>query len=306
MCKKSHGTGSNENSTPQNLESGAVAARNALSLIGTMRRRLKMADGWFRTIGRVHKYFVRIKRDFRRNARALAESSPAGGQLNELSLREGGTGGGLEEYKLIEMTLKEFGSLEDDDIEMADAEEVGGSSVASTAVKSEGHTLQDRSPDGGTVRPDRWNAINNVGTGAQVPESATNGTHSVPLATSSTISPTGAYARAGHQQLPQSTGTSPLVSPVAYGQSQFPPYPPTQIARHTQHASTASQQHNQAPLPPMTVEQTESWLQNLETCFGGDDVTAFVEGKDWQDWTTMGPLGVGGWLNTIWTGPPNS
>jgi hypothetical protein len=304
MCNKSHRSGSDGSNSQQSQDSGAVAARNALSLIGTMRRRLKMADGWFKTVGRVHKYFVRIKRDFRRNARALAESSPAGGQLNHLSLREGGLGGGLEEYKMIEMTLKEFGSLEDDDMEMTDAPEVAESSVTSTAMKSEGYTLQERSPDSASLRPDRWNAINNAGTGVQTMEPTTNGMHSVPVTSSSATSPSGTYAHSGHPQFPPSTGTSPLVSPGAFGPGQFPPSPPTQQAPSTQ------PQHHQPPpplpLPPMTTEQTETWLQSLETSFGGDDVTAFVEGKDWPDWAAIGPLGVGGWLNTVWTGPTSS
>jgi hypothetical protein len=309
MCKKAS-NGGQEND-------GAVAARQALATIGMMRRRLKMADGWFRTIERVHKYYVRIKKDFRRNARALAENPSQSGRLGQLSLREGGYGGGLEEFKMIELTLKEFGSLEDQDMEMTDAPDAA-ESVSSTVIKGDACGVHEQSPpEGGPVRQDRWNAINNVPTANSSREPVpTNGIqpayNSAQLgAPSASTSPSASTGPLGQQNPATSNHTSPLVSPVPpYGQHQFPPYPPTQHA-HPQQEPVGLQQHvhsvPSAPsAPPMTAEQTEVWLRSLETGFGGEDVTAFVEGKDWQDWATgtTGPLGVGGWLSTIWAESP--
>jgi hypothetical protein len=303
MCKKS-ANGGQEND-------GAFAARQALATIGMMRRRLKMADGWFRTIDRVHKYFVRIKKDFRRNARALAENPSQSQQLGQLSLREGGYGGGLEEFKMIELTLKEFGSLEDQDLEMTDAPDVT-ESVASTGLKGDAYGVHEQSPpEGEPVRQDRWNAINNTPTGGPPTETVTtNGIHPAynsaqMRAPSASTSPT-----VSKQNLTTSNHTSPLLSPVPppYGGQQFPPYPPHQAAQ-TQQASMNIHKNQQPPPPapvpsPMTAEQTDMWLRSLETGFGGEDVTAFVEGKDWHDWAsgTTGPLGVSGWLSTIWAG----
>jgi hypothetical protein len=308
MCKKPMNDGQEND--------GAVAARQALATIGMMRRRLKMADGWFRTIDHVHKYFVRIKKDFRRNARALTENPSQSGPLGQLSLREGGYGGGLEEFKMIELTLKEFGSLEDQDMEMTDAPDAA-ESVTSTVVKGDDHGAHERSPpEGGPVRQDRWNAINNASTGGPSIEPViTNGIQ--PAYNSAQIgglsASTSPSVSTGQQNTATPNHTSPLVSPVPpYGQHQFPPYPPTQPA-HIQQTSMNVPQHphpppSVQPPPPMTAEQTEAWLQSLETGFGGEDVTAFVEGKDWQDWAsgTTGPLGVGGWLSTIWAGSPHA
>ncbi|KAK5160818.1 hypothetical protein LTR16_012343, partial [Cryomyces antarcticus] len=108
---------------------GAEAARKALEMIGQMRRRLKMADGWFRTIRRMHHYYIRMKKDYRKNT--LADNGVSGGRdespehHRRLSLREGGPGGGLEGYKLLEKTLKDLGSLEDEDLEMVDVSAIG-------------------------------------------------------------------------------------------------------------------------------------------------------------------------------------
>jgi hypothetical protein len=186
-------------------------------------------------------------------------------------------------------------------------------------MKSEGYGLQDRIPDSGLVRQDRWNAINNNTPGLHTSEPTTNGTSTAYAPTSTTpshsTSPTTSYGtHPGQQQFATSTATSPLMSPPPHTQGQFPPHLPTQPPGMAQQASITLQQQLQpsriAP-SPMTAEQTEAWLQSLETRFGGDDVTAFVEGIDWQDWAIGaaglpgGPPGIGGWLSTVWTNSSN-
>ncbi|KAH0551142.1 hypothetical protein GP486_007521, partial [Trichoglossum hirsutum] len=155
---------------------GAEEASRAVEILGHMRPRLKMADGWFRTIKRVHNYYVKIKKDYHRNTKALAAASETDKSPEvprNLTLREGGGGGGLEVYKLLEKTLKEFGSMEDDDdTDMPDVEaeeeraesDVGRSNTASAAVKSEtvegaeGRVDAERTASG----RERWIAINSV------------------------------------------------------------------------------------------------------------------------------------------------
>ncbi|KZF23164.1 hypothetical protein L228DRAFT_105612 [Xylona heveae TC161] len=112
-------------SSSTNNSKGADSVRLAIEIIGGMRTRLNMADGWFRTVKRMHHYFRKMKEDYCTNTKALSSSSDpsiSGETQRHLSIREGGDGGGLAEYKLLEKTLKEFGSLEDDEI--ADASEV--------------------------------------------------------------------------------------------------------------------------------------------------------------------------------------
>ena len=153
---------------------GFEAARKALEMIGQMRPRLHMADGWFKTINRIHKYMRKMKSDYRKNTApndpSTSESDNSPLSTRHLSLREGGLGGGLEEWKLLERTLKDFGNLEDQDIEMVDGEErlvsrpldaVYDDSNSGTTVKSE-----EVDPRGGPAaehsRPEigPWNAIN--------------------------------------------------------------------------------------------------------------------------------------------------
>lgn len=152
---------------------GFAAARKALEMVGQMRPRLQMADGWFKTINRIHKYMRRMKSDYRKATSAestTSESENSPLSTRHLSLREGGAGGGLDEYKLLERTLKEFGNLDNQDIEMVDAEQHGGpraldavydDSGSGTTVKSE-EAEHRTAPNGDIARTESgpWNAIN--------------------------------------------------------------------------------------------------------------------------------------------------
>lgn len=132
-----------------------------------------MADGWFKTINRCHMYMRRMRRDYRKNTASAEGTSESDGSpisTRHLSLREGGSGGGLDEYKLLERTLKEFGNLEDQDVDMRDADQPAGSrpfdavyddSGSGTTVKSE--EADHRNANGGDSRQPEsgpWNAIN--------------------------------------------------------------------------------------------------------------------------------------------------
>lgn len=160
---------------------GADAASKALELIGQMRSRLHMADSWFKTIKRVHHYFVRIKRDYRNNTRSLSDSEGSPVSTRRLTLREGGPGGGLEEYKILEKTLKEFGNLEDEDVDMADAGATdnsrgldgpyGDSDPSDLGVKSENGDPNMHTSDHAR-QEERWNAINSAAAAASQVNSA--------------------------------------------------------------------------------------------------------------------------------------
>lgn len=152
---------------------GFEAARKALEMLGQMRIKLHMADGWFKTINRVHKYLRRLKSDYKKNVAAIESSASESDSpmlSRHLSIREGGIGGGLDEFKLLELTLKEFGSLEDRDSPMEDVpsrpdtralDAVYDDSGSGTTVKSEDH---DRAQPAASepARPESglWNAIN--------------------------------------------------------------------------------------------------------------------------------------------------
>lgn len=168
MCTK-HEPGKPD--TKPGESKGFEAARKALEMIGTMRSKLHMADGWFKTINRMHKYLRRIKADYKKNTQAMESSSEGDSPVStrHLSLREGGIGGGLDEFKLLERTLNDFGNLEDQDIDMTDADRpdsraldaVYDDSSAGTTVKSE--EPADRpapTSDPAKAETASWSAIN--------------------------------------------------------------------------------------------------------------------------------------------------
>lgn len=119
---------------------GAVQARKALDILREMRPRLKMAVGWFRTLNRLHSYFSKAKRDFRRYSRNRLDSmsDTSDHAANGIRpLREGGIGGGLEEFKLLEKLFLDFGSIED---QLAES----GMDDDGTAIAVTGDSLLDR------------------------------------------------------------------------------------------------------------------------------------------------------------------
>ncbi|KAJ5123587.1 Transcription factor [Penicillium atrosanguineum] len=140
-----------------------------------MRPRLKMAVGWFRTLNRLHSYFSKVKRDYRRYSRnrldSMSDASDHGMTNGVRTIREGG--GGLEEFKLLEKIFLDFGSIEDhlDGDDDATAIAIAGdllperipSDAGSNAVKSELGDPTDQSLDGAGGRRESWVPVNSPG-----------------------------------------------------------------------------------------------------------------------------------------------
>lgn len=149
---------------------GSEAANQAIEMLGQMRKRLHMAQGWSRTIYRLHQYFRRIKKDYNKNVKDISDDGVrphAGSDSHEstrhFSLNELGDAGGADDLRLLERTLQEFAILEDQDVEMDD--NLDDSASTNTTVKSE------EPPDSRTSGPPSqakqdggpWNAINHTG-----------------------------------------------------------------------------------------------------------------------------------------------
>ncbi|KAJ9648157.1 hypothetical protein H2199_001935 [Coniosporium tulheliwenetii] len=313
MCKRYPSANARtDEMTANDSASGAEAARKALELVGHMRPRLQMADGWFRTIRRCHTYFTRIKKDFRRNAKALADSGHPPEYYRQLSLREGGVGGGLEEYRLLERTLQEFGNLQDEDDmpDAADEDPVGltrsmydENEEGSAAVRSETMDLQEPAPDSAGLRHERWNAINTVAAAASAnvpgltPSASTVSTPQSQSQSQYNISQSGVrYHQSGapYTASPSNSLSTPATT-IPHALPMYSHIFPT-AQDSTQHASLSLQQqlHPPAPQPqpppptsaPPSWSEKENWLNNLDTRFGGDDIAAFVAGNNWEDWAS--------------------
>ena len=201
---------------------GQQEARRAIQIIGHMRPRLKMAEGyvpsllsyaqaisdftrWIRTIRLMHRYYDKLIKDYKRNTKAQIESSqpedPDHPPLcRNLSLREGGLGGGLEEYKLLEKTLKEFGDLQGEDMDTTDGEgpaKRGGMSPDETEVSEVGdNAMRNEGPDGvghsgesAATKRDGWAAVNVVVPSPQPNQPADSGNMSNALPAASPYAP---------------------------------------------------------------------------------------------------------------------
>jgi len=155
---------------------GVAQARKALDILREMRPRLKMAVGWFRTLNRLHSYFSKVKRDYRRYSRnrmdSISDTSEHGMTNGVRAIREGG--GGLEEFKLLEKLFLDFGSIEDQ-LETGEDEstviamtgelmpERIPSDAGSNAVKSELGDTGDQPLDGAGGRRESWIPVNSPG-----------------------------------------------------------------------------------------------------------------------------------------------
>lgn len=195
---------------PKKVEdrSGFEAVSKALEMIGQMRSKVKMANGWFRTINRMYQYFRQIKRDYKKNVAAMensseSESSPV--STRHLSLREGGIGGGLDEFRLLERTLHDFGNLEDQ-VEVTDTGQRPTSKqfdgIQDDAHSHSGTTVKSEEADtrvGASAQRTGsvpWNAIN------AVPDSANSRTGSTSTSSNGAFRTYDYYYDQQHQQQP--------------------------------------------------------------------------------------------------------
>ncbi|KAI0014297.1 hypothetical protein F4779DRAFT_559116 [Xylariaceae sp. FL0662B] len=93
---------------------GSVAL--AFQTLQKMSTWLKMASTYVGILRRMDKYFETIKQDYYR----FAEKNLRNGEQT-LRVREGGTGGGLEEYKPMRTALKDFGFVQPGDHDHVDS-----------------------------------------------------------------------------------------------------------------------------------------------------------------------------------------
>lgn len=161
---------------------GPVQTRKSLEILRDMKQRLTMAVGWYRTLHRLHNYYSKVKKDYRRNSRKLDLISPADGMEAHpngiRSVRDGGTG--VDDLKPLEKLFQdggyaedqipEPGSLDDDGtgsfVPMNDRG-VGTSDTGSNAVRSESGEGGDDGAAG--ARRESWVPVNSAMHGLPLP-----------------------------------------------------------------------------------------------------------------------------------------
>ena len=245
----------------------------------------------------MHRYYDKLIKDYKRNTRALIESSRPGDPerpalRRNLSLREGGLGGGLEEYKLLEKTLKEFGDLQGEDIDSTDGEVAAGrrgtspdetevSEVGSNAIKADGPEGIGHAVENAAKRQDGWAAVNIVVPSPRPYQTPDSGTNADTLPGANPYAPSQPPVHANHQasvqpypynssphtatpyqHVPAGSPTSPsLVSPGSHTTSTpsfASPYPrPESSSQQQQQQQQTSYPHNypQQPSPVYSLTQ---------------------------------------------------
>lgn len=316
---------------------GEKAARNAVEVVAQMRPRLPMATNWIRTIHRVHKYYARIIEDYKINTQAF-RGRPAGDPLRtnrlqeSLSLREGGPSGAVEAFQLLERTLKDVGNVEDEDLgNLAERDRKAAPHSRESSVVTEGRSRTNEEPPA----RDNWTAINTIINAAQSTSNSnyqpkeltristdqsqspfTNGTqHPIrtqypldnsPLNSNPTSTPTiTATSPYRHQSAPYDLPVSyqtlaqaqPSLNHRSFAPSQTPSQPVLAPLQTQPNPTQATER------PMLTAEEAEQWVNSLRTRLGGDDVAAFLDGRDWEQ-CSLGAYGHvwDGWLSEVWVG----
>jgi hypothetical protein len=133
--------------TPNSPSGNVKAASQMLEIIGHMRPRLPMANNWFRTIHRVHCYYKTI----------ISEHGNAHHAPNMLPNHHDVRAALSENLALLELTLKEFGSIEDEDTNSWTQSPSYGSTQNRTPAVTTG-----REPDRADNHriSDSWTAVN--------------------------------------------------------------------------------------------------------------------------------------------------
>ncbi|KAF2667359.1 hypothetical protein BT63DRAFT_441038 [Microthyrium microscopicum] len=267
----------------------AETARKASDLVSTFRPKLQLADGWYKTLGRLHRLFFRTKKELRKHFKSqlFSANEPNQSRSPSHALRMG-----HETYQHLDAAFGRDPSPQIEDAVMMD--------VAESLRDDNGQQASE-----GALR-DSWAAVNALQNHNRNSPPTSNGFASnYQNQTSPSATPNNQ-----HNQ----PSAYPPISPNAGGQ----PYTPTQQTNFSQNpygapfqpqASPAVHQAEapqEPPIPkalaqPLTPEQADTWLTSLETVFGANDVAAFVEAVDWKDFASPASPAKG-WLRVVWMG----
>jgi hypothetical protein len=273
----------------------ADMTHKACNLVTLFRPKLRMADGWFKTLGRLHRLFLRTKRELRRNFKFEPFSYNEGfqGRSSLLPLRMKD-----EQYAVLDSAFGRSPSPQPSDSEMTDAPDppikVEHTQATEGAAREAWAAVSNMLPTSSvTSNQNRLSSPNGAPSGFQQTSAAS---HTSPYSASSPPPTT-------HQPYTPTGPPSALHNNAAAGKSMSPPQRVETTSLETPSAtgvaSMATTAGRSAPL--WTREQVEVWLAGLETVFGANDVAAFVEAIDWREFGA--PSGVvKGWLQLVWAG----
>lgn len=296
------------------MESWSGATALAMKTLNDMKRRSKMAAGWSCWSLKMHKYYKGIKSDYDQAIKSLdgpsSEHQKRISDLKERSLREGGYGGGLEEYKLLERELKDFGpSLEQDRYNSPTS--VSRGSTYPPTVKVESTTANG---DGG------WAAVNAAPPPQPAAPASTTGrleelsaaaynvqSPADPRATYyarvSAASPTNPPSMISASTPRSGTGDinspyqNPNASAAGFATSAYPQASSGSYGQQPQQPVwNGSQQQQQANQDQAFKQLEQINMQGVDVAmFGGSLDGNYFPGENWQ--AVVGPTGQNGGMN---------
>lgn len=267
----------------KNAEGTGLEARKAVELITRMKESWKMAEGWFLTLGRLRRYFQKVRGEYvRLHGGSTSDSegtrTPSAGEPPEAAvarrLKEG-LGGGFEEYKRFEKLFHDFSGMAEGEIAAAASGSVNTPPPKQPEhedikredinIKREGDVeallLAAEGAGAAAGGVDRWMAINTPRQQQPQPQAPNQ-----PL-------------EAAHNE-----GFLSSLATYAAGQAPMPapPPPPTQ----TQEVQKVEERRR----------MLEHELDKGERCGGGaEDLAVFVNGRGLDEWADES-----GWMGRIW------
>lgn len=249
--------------------------------------RLKMVKSYLKSINKMHNYFQEVFRNYY----SKFKRKPVG----EFS------GGGLEQYKMYEKELKEFGDLKDPDQTMASDGSDIADQIRSRASTNDIGTSVNGEPmhsieAAAHARPNgAWAPINAASPPVEVDERAKYAYGPSPYG--------GPY-----QQSPQQSSTAPsLISPSngdsasslssPYGNSQAQIYHPSTQAQHVAPYPSVAQQTMAPPTANMSgmvnsEQDYERWINNQESIrmnTGFDNFAQDLQVDAWSGYPVQQP-----------------
>lgn len=316
-------------------DSGADATRKAIELLASMKNRLYMANGWFQTVKRSHKYFSRLRKTWVDSAARLPgvfhEQSIATAQLHPPNAES--------TRVLLERALRDSDDSGDSDIDMSDVlahsempngarSDISSPRIGTTPPKQSFSTSAEQA-QAHAQQEERWNAINSVAAAASAVADGRSLTQSAPgqnnsnnphfrfynafPSNSASSTPGGSYSghsfRAAYPEQSHSHPQTPSWTP-SNGNSREPlqgvhAFTGDQRREGEALAGAAAAAHNthhRRTSSDREIKDVESWLVALEKPFGADDVAAFVDGVEFAEYAARGSRlsRTPGWLAVIW------
>lgn len=207
----------------------------AVKLLKEMVPRLRMAGGYVKSLRKMHDYYQGVKNDYydRFKRKPL-----------------GWVGGGLEQYKMLEKELKEFGSLEDP--ERTDGSEIADHTGSRASPNDIGggppNGDQNHGPESATPRNNgAWAAINNTSPSHDNQDRSAN--------------PQGQAYQYGNYQQPSSQNSNPpsLLSNAESTSSINSPYQVYQTQQFTTYPH-----HNQTAPGPLAVQTGANGYRDMD------------------------------------------